>query len=77
MKDRAFSPIRVMRFNLGISQEQVAQEAGVGLQTVVRLENGYTIRPYARVMKALGDFFGKNPVTLTREYLRWRQEVIQ
>ena len=46
-----------LRYQRGLTQQEVARGAGIGRQTLHRLENGFVDRPQARVVKALADFY--------------------
>jgi transcriptional regulator with XRE-family HTH domain len=50
--------LRTIRLNLGLTQVELAERAGVSLHTVKRLEGGHRKRPYPatrrRIAAALG-----------------------
>lgn len=47
----------LLRYERGLSRVEVAESAGVPLNTLVRLESGGTTRPSAPTAKALADFY--------------------
>ena len=46
------------RLNAGLTQLQLAGEAGVALETVRRIERGMRTLPHPRTLKALADVLG-------------------
>lgn len=55
----------LMRYERGLTQEQVGAGSGVPTRTVRSLEDGNVARPSARTAKALADFYGMT----VREFL--------
>lgn len=56
-----------LRFNAGLSINQLAAETGVAHMTVRRIENGATARPHPENVKALADFFGLSALEVLAE----------
>lgn len=48
----------LMRYERGLTQQEVAEGAGVSRPTVMRLEQLREPKPTVRVAKALADFYG-------------------
>lgn len=57
-----------LRYQRGLTQQEVADGAGIGRHTLHRLESGDVARPQARVVKALADFYEvPDPADLLRD----------
>lgn len=48
----------LLRYERGLTRNEVAEQSGVPLRTVRALENGQSNRPSAPTAKALADFYG-------------------
>ena len=50
--------LRAFRTAAALTQEQLAERAGISVQAVAALENGRSRRPYPHTLRALGDALG-------------------
>lgn len=69
MENKLGNQLRNLRFKRGISQEELALQAGVSLRTVQRFENAETT-PRGDTVQRLFQIFGKSP----EEVLDWSME---
>jgi predicted ATPase/DNA-binding XRE family transcriptional regulator len=53
--------LRALRTAAALTQEQLAERAGLSVQAVAALENGRSRRPYPHTLRALGDALGLSP----------------
>lgn len=53
--------LRQFRETSGLTQEQLAEKAGLSVQGVASLENGRSRRPYPHTLRALADALGLSP----------------
>lgn len=65
-------PIRLARLRAGLTQGQLAFEAGVNRSAICQIEEGRTKRINARVLEVLGEYIGERPDSLNDRYERWR-----
>lgn len=65
--EHAGEAIRYHRGKAGLTQEQLAERAGVSPTTVVNLENGEIRRPRVTTLQNLATALGVDP----QEFLRW------
>lgn len=49
--------LTLLRYERGLTQQEVSAGSGVPLPTIKRLETGDTVRPSAPTAKALADFY--------------------
>ncbi|WP_051260678.1 helix-turn-helix transcriptional regulator [Algoriphagus marincola] len=69
MENKLGNQLRNLRIKRGISQEELALQAGVSLRTVQRFENSETT-PRGDTVQRLFQIFGKSP----EEVLDWSME---
>nr|BBH89452.1 hypothetical protein KTC_42030 [Thermosporothrix sp. COM3] len=62
MTKRPIHPLRAMREHLNLTQKRLAEEAGVGAQTILRAEHNKPINAESR--RLLCDYFGMTPEAL-------------
>lgn len=53
--------LRRLREAAGLTQEQLAEKAGLSVQGIASLESGRSRRPYPHTLRALGDALGLSP----------------
>lgn len=50
--------LKLMRYERGLTQAEVAQACGIAVGTLKALERGGTTEPHAPTAKAVADFYG-------------------
>jgi transcriptional regulator with XRE-family HTH domain len=76
------NPLNYRRLNVNYTQDQLAERAGVTHDNIVRNEQGLYSSPSPKVMAAIVELSGDDPVTVLLEYRNWvawkrRQEPIR
>ncbi len=66
MEEHVGEVIRRHRGELGLTQEQLAERAGIAATSVVRLENGDVDRPRASTLTKIAEALGIKPTELLR-----------
>lgn len=67
-------PIRQRRLRAGLTQQQLAAQAGISRATVCQIEEGRTIAMNDKVIRVLAEATHVPPATVAEEYLSWRDE---
>lgn len=65
-------PIRLARLRAGLTQEQLAFDAGVNRSTICQIEEGRTKRINPNILEVLAGLLGEDAEVINARYERWR-----
>lgn len=62
------SPLLELRYQRGITVQQLSVESSISTQTIVSIENGYRDTITLKVLRKIADYFNIDPIPFLEQY---------